>query len=201
MEYAMAASRFVAVAISIYTLLIWIRVMLTWVQIPGPYFQNSPLLRVHSALVDPYLDMFRHIRWARRGRIDFSPVVALMVLSILQSIFSLFGAYGRVTPPMVAALVIQACWNYMLAPLCWFALLLVGIQVFLTYRRDGRNSPVLMALEGMSRGFLDFVQRLFFGHRLVSMRRLAWWSFTFYLVLYFLLRLGTSRLASYLIRL
>ena len=58
-----------------------------------------------------------------------------------------------------------------------------------------------MALEGMSRGFLDFVQRLFFGHRLVSMRRLAWWSFTFYLVLYFLLRLGTSRLASYLIRL
>ncbi|MDD7201332.1 MAG: YggT family protein [Sphaerochaetaceae bacterium] len=201
MEYAMAASRFVAVAISIYTLLIWVRVMLTWVQIPGVYFQSSPLLRLLSSIVDPYLDMFRHIRWARRGHIDFSPVVALMVLSILQSIFSLFGAYGRITPPMVASLVIQAFWNYILAPLCWFAMLVVGIQLFLTYRSDRRSTPFVVVMEGMSRSFIDFVQRLFFGHRLVGLRRLAWWSFAFYLVLYFLLRFGTSQLASYLIRL
>lgn len=199
MELVMSASRFLATAISVYTLLIWVRIMLTWIQIPGTYFESSPLLRFLASLVDPFLDMFRGIRWMRTRFIDFSPVMALMVLSIFQSIFTLFGVYGTITPQMVASLVVQALWNYILSPLCWFSMVLVGLELIMTYGRPGARSPFALVIDSLSRRFLDFVQHLFFPNRLVGLRRLAWWSFLFYVLLYAGLRYGVHLLASVLI--
>lgn len=201
MQYVMAASRFLAAAISVYTLLIWVRVILTWVRIPEPYFQTSPLLRFLSAIVDPYLAMFRGITWMRRGAIDFTPVMALMVLSILQSIFSLFGAYGTITLPMVAGLCIQAVWGYIVSPLFWFVLILLGIRLFFCYYRSASSLMMIQALDRLARFPLDFTQKLFFGHRPVGMRLLVWTAFIFFLILYFALRTGVAWLTGYLVRL
>ncbi len=201
MEYVMALSRLIATAISVYTLLIWIRVMLTWVRIPDPYFSSSPLLRFLSAVVDPFLGMFGGIRWMRWGSIDFSPIMGLMVLSICQSIFSLFGTYGRITPAMVASIVIQGLWGYILSPLFWFALILLGFRLFYCYHRSSGSIMAIQILDNVGRGLFDFVQRLFFGHKAVGMRLLVWTSFLFYLALYIALRYGVSSLSALLVRL
>lgn len=70
--------------VSIYTTLCIIRVLLSW----GPNILRTSLGQVICALTDPYLNLFRKIRWLRISYIDFSPVFALSILYILATVFS-----------------------------------------------------------------------------------------------------------------
>lgn len=192
MEYVMAASRLMATLISVYTLLIWIRVVFTWVHIPGQRPEDTPLLGWLCKIVDPYLHLFSGTKWARRGMVDFSPIIALALLSLLQGMFSVFGAYGRLSPGMVGALTLQTLWGYLLSPLFWFAMVLLGVRLFFCYYRSPNTLRAIMLLDRVDRSLLDFTQRLFFGHRAVSIRTLVWTSFVFFVALYALCRWGIN---------
>ncbi|MEM8807569.1 MAG: YggT family protein [Cyanobacteria bacterium P01_G01_bin.38] len=66
--------------ISIYTVLLIIRILLTW--FPNIDWSN-PLLSALSQITDPYLNLFRSIIPAIGG-IDFSPILAFIVLQFLS---------------------------------------------------------------------------------------------------------------------
>ena len=100
----------VAAAISIYALLCVVRIILTW--IPGGSYTGFG--RFLSALCDPYLNLFRR-GWLRLGTIDFSPLVALAVLTLASILFQTLGGGTRVTLAAILILVIELprriCYN------------------------------------------------------------------------------------------
>ncbi len=137
-----ATMRFLSAAISIYMLLIFIRILLTWFQ--GPMV-SRPVIML-SRITDPYLDWFRRFRVFRTGRFDFSPVVALITLGILSSITGSIAMHGRISLGIVLAIVTRAVWSAASFFLMFF-LILVIIR-YVGFLAGGSSvSPFWMALD------------------------------------------------------
>ena len=81
--------RVVSGAIFVYQLLIFIRVMLTWVQ-TDPYRStiDHPLVLLLRRVTDPVLNPLRRMIPLIGGTFDVSPIVALVLLEILRRILS-----------------------------------------------------------------------------------------------------------------
>jgi YggT family protein len=67
--------------ISIYSALLIIRILLTW--FPNVNMYNQPFLAL-TQITDPYLNLFRSII-PPLGGIDFSPMLAFIVLNLVSS--------------------------------------------------------------------------------------------------------------------
>lgn len=69
-----------ATFISIYTVLIFVRILLSW--FPNVDWFNPPF-SILSQLTDPYLNVFRNII-PPLGGLDFSPILAILLLQFVQ---------------------------------------------------------------------------------------------------------------------
>ena len=65
-----------ASVISFYTMVCFVRILLTWI----PSAQYSKFGRILASICDPYLNLFRGLRFLRVGMFDLSPAVALCLL-------------------------------------------------------------------------------------------------------------------------
>ncbi|GAV21804.1 YggT family protein [Carboxydothermus pertinax] len=70
---------FINIAFNIYSWLIIIRILLSWIPV-NPY---SPIVSFITSLTDPYLNLFRRII-PPVGMIDFSPIAAFFVLEVIR---------------------------------------------------------------------------------------------------------------------
>ncbi|WP_013325223.1 YggT family protein [Gloeothece verrucosa] len=75
--------------LQIYSLVLIVRILLTWFQGADWAYQIMSFL---SPITDPYLNIFRSFI-PPLGGIDFSPILAIFLLQILQSLVESF-AYG-----------------------------------------------------------------------------------------------------------
>ena len=99
--------RVVSAFISIYMLVLLVRIMMTWFQAPS-YGRATIYLR---RFTDPYLDFFRRFRFMQIGYVDFSPVLALVSLSILADIANSLAFAGRITLGFVLARLVGSLWS------------------------------------------------------------------------------------------
>jgi YggT family protein len=81
----------VSIALQVYTFLILIRVLLSWVN-TNPYQPviDHPLVQVLNRITDPVLEPLRRLIPPIGGTIDISPIVALIGLEILRRILVSF---------------------------------------------------------------------------------------------------------------
>lgn len=70
--------------IGIYTVLLVIRILLTW--FPNVNWFDPPF-SILSQITDPYLNLFRSII-PPLGGIDFSPILAMMVLQLISQLLT-----------------------------------------------------------------------------------------------------------------
>jgi len=68
--------------IHIYTLLIFARIIMSWV----PHDPRNPIFDTLAQITDPYLNMFRRFI-PPLGMIDFSPIIAMLVLQAIGRMF------------------------------------------------------------------------------------------------------------------
>ena len=179
----MSIASIVASLLSFYSLLIWLRIILTWIRVPGKK-QENPLAYYIGKVVDPYLSWFRGISSLRRSHIDLTPLVALAVLSVVQSMLRFYGAYGTITIGMVVALIIQTLWSYLLSPVFWFLIILLGFRLFFCYKRSAKTISYITMLDSLIGGVLNWVQRLFYPKRTINDRQLVTTALVFFIVLY-----------------
>jgi YggT family protein len=88
-------------------ILLFIRILLTW-------FRSIDLGRPYEILVaitDPYLKYFRRFPRLRTGRIDFSPLVAILVLVVVQNIFRTLAVMGSITVGIFLSIIVGAAWS------------------------------------------------------------------------------------------
>jgi YggT family protein len=173
-----------ATLLSLYSMLIWIRIVLTWIKIPGQTQENG-LARMLGKIVDPYLAWFRGIASLRRSRIDLTPLVALAVLSVVQSMLRMFGIYGRLTVGMVLALALRTIWGYIVSPILWLVLILLVLRLVFCYKRGPNTIRYIKMLDSMIGGVIDWVQGLFYSRKAVNDRQLIATALIFFVVIYF----------------
>jgi len=80
-------------AVSFYTLLIFIRIILSW-------FSNavdSKPVELLSRVTDPYLDWWRRLLNLRLGFLDLSPLVGIAALAVLRGILYTLSRYERIS--------------------------------------------------------------------------------------------------------
>ena len=73
----------VSTLLGLLTVAIFARVILDWLIVGGIMRHNNPLRQAVIRITEPILAPLR--RYARIGTIDLSPMVAILILSVIQS--------------------------------------------------------------------------------------------------------------------
>ena len=94
--------------ISIYSFLCLIRIIISWI----PQAAYSSFGQVISSICDPYLNWFRRFRFTQIGIVDFSPILALGVLSIASQLCTSILATGQVSLWIVFVGIIELLWSF-----------------------------------------------------------------------------------------
>ena len=145
----MSISLFFARLIEIYSFLIWIRIIVSWVR---PYPRPGSFTYYMAKAVDPFLGLFRSSK-ARIGVLDFSPIIAIGLLSVVQTLLSVYGNYGFLTLGIILANIIIAFWSYGISIFLFFSIIML---IFKTIAAFSHN-PMMY---GMTAQFSDPISNM-----------------------------------------
>jgi YggT family protein len=147
---------------SLYMILIFIRIMLTW-------FTGASYGRAYyflSGVTDPYLNWFRRFSFLRVANLDLSPIAALAILSVVNNIFLTLGRYGRITLGIILSMLCSVLWSAVSFILSFFIIILVLRLIAYLANRDVYHG-FWRIIDIVSQPILYRINRLLFGKRLV----------------------------------
>jgi len=104
MDIIRVIMQILSVALSIYSFIIFVRIILTWFQTED-FGQISGFL---SKITDPYINWFRQFEFLRLGGMDLSVIAALITLWIARSIVVNIAYAGTISFGMILAIVVNA---------------------------------------------------------------------------------------------
>ena len=125
-----------ASVVSIYTLLCFIRVMLSW--FPGAEY--SKFGQVLSQMCDPYLDIFRRFRFLRFSSFDFTPAIALCILMAAQAFFTSLATGAGFRLSTILAMLVMLVGNIFTSVLGFLAVIILVRLVVYIVIGDGQGS-------------------------------------------------------------
>jgi len=158
-------SRAAAAVLSLYMLLIFIRVLLTWFS--GARYGRA--YEILASITDPYLNWFRTHITLQFGAMDFSPLVGILLLGVSSNIFSQLALAGTITFAYILAILISALWSVVSFFFTFFIIIGFVRLAGLLFRIDdrGRIWPVT---EQLLNPLLQKVVRPFLRGRFTSYR-------------------------------
>ncbi len=152
----MQALVIVNAVIIVYVLLLSVRIILGWFA-PQAMGRAWELL---CAVTDPYLNLFRRIRFLHAGMFDFSPVAAVLVLLLAARLVDRLMYWGRITVGFFLASVFAAAWSGVSFLLILF--LIVGlVRTIPIIFRGAASSPVWRVADLLIQPVLAWVMRVF----------------------------------------
>ena len=125
-----------ASAISIYSILCFIRIMLTW--FPGAEY--SKFGQFLSQMCDPYLNIFRRFRFLRFSSFDFTPAIALCILMAAQSFCAGLATGAGLRISSIIAMFIMLAGNIVSSILGFFSVILIIRLIAYIIVGDGQSS-------------------------------------------------------------
>jgi len=148
--------------LGIYSLLIIIRIILTWFS--GGQFGRP--MEILARITDPYLDWWRRRLNLRAGYLDLSPVVAMAALSVAQTICSAIAETGRFSLGLLLAVCLSALWSA-ISFLLGFCLIVLILRLIAYLVNADMFSIFWRVIDSISRPLLYRVSRIIFGRRIV----------------------------------
>jgi uncharacterized protein YggT (Ycf19 family) len=137
--------------ITCYTVLIVIRLILSWFQ-PDP---NAPAMRLLRRLTDPALDLTRRMVRLRLGGLDFSPIILLVFLAFLGHLTNYGSRYLAAGGPAVGLVgVILLGVLMIIKMLVWFFFLMMAARVVISLANPSPYNPLVMAIMGLTEPML-----------------------------------------------
>ena len=149
--------------ISVYMILIFIRILLTW--FPGADF-GKPYIFL-CGICDPYLAWFRHFRIFKNSPIDFSPLIALAFLSLLHNVFLSWGQLGRFSIAIILVMLLNALWSVVSWVLGFFIVILI-LRMIAFLGNSNIYSPLWRFVDYIAQPVMYRISRIFFPNRIVS---------------------------------
>ncbi len=173
-------ANFLSMLLSLYSFIIVIRIFLSWGGIGASRFG-----KIHTyitKITDPYLNLFRRFPGLQRGAFDFSPILAMISLSILNNIFSILGSQGKITLGIILALIVKAAGSVLSFFLVLF-IILFAIRLLLEFRKTANSIQYIAILDNLLSGMQNRVHNFMFKGKEVPARSLLIASvFTFLLL-------------------
>ena len=133
--------KIISAFLSLYSLLCLLRIIITWI----PNYSYSKPADILSQICDPYMNLFRGIKWLRFGSFDFSPALALCILGAGSQLFSSLANGGYINLQMILAMILGIFFS-ILSSLIFFLIILFAIRLILIMiNRDSYNTSGFMA--------------------------------------------------------
>lgn len=133
--------RIISAFLSLYSLLCLLRIIITWI----PNYSYSKPADILAQICDPYMNLFRGIKWLRFGSFDFSPALALCILGAGSQLFSSLANGGYINLQMILAMIL-GIFFLILSSLIFFLIILFAIRLILIMiNRDSYNTSGFMA--------------------------------------------------------
>jgi YggT family protein len=148
--------------VSLYTFLIFIRVVLTW--FPGANYGRAAGFL--SSVTDPYLNWFRRFRFLRVANLDLSPVAGIAALSLANTVFFTLARFGRITVGIILSMIMYVIGSTLAFILnVLIVILALRLAAYLT-NRDVYHG-FWRVIDQISAPVLYRINRIVFGRRLV----------------------------------
>lgn len=133
--------RIISAFLSLYSLLCLLRIIITWI----PNYSYSKAADILAQICDPYMNLFRGIKWLRFGSFDFSPALALCILGAGSQLFSSLANGGYINLQMILAMILGIFFS-ILSSLIFFLIILFAIRLILIMiNKDSYNTSGFMA--------------------------------------------------------
>jgi YggT family protein len=152
-----------AMLIGLYSLLIIIRMILSWF---GNISYGKPI-QILNSITDPYLNWWRERINLRAGNMDLSPIVAIVALSVLQTICSTIATQGRISLGVILAVCLFGLWSAV-SFILGFCLIVLILRLIALICKSNMLSPFWQIIDSISRPLLYRINRIIFGNRMVS---------------------------------
>ncbi|MDR2808142.1 MAG: YggT family protein [Spirochaetaceae bacterium] len=147
---------------SLYLILILIRVLMTWFS----GMQYGRPLEILCNITDPYLNWFQRFSFLRLGAFDFSPVVAMAILSVANNVFSALGRNGTVRLGIIIATLISAIWSAVSFVLGFCAVVLI-LRLIAYFANANIYSSFWRVIDSISQPILFQINHFLFKKRIV----------------------------------
>jgi len=154
--------KILAGAAGIYSLLIFIRIIISWF---GDTATGGPvdlLVRV----TDPYLNWWRSKLNLRLGFLDLSPVVAIAFLSMFQRITNAIAHFDRITFGVIISIVLLSVWS-IVSFVLGFCMIILVLRLIAYMTNRNIYSTFWQIIDTISQPILYRINRIFFGKRIV----------------------------------
>jgi len=148
--------------LGIYSLLIIIRIIFTWFS--GDQFSGP--MEVLSRITDPYLDWWRQRLNLRAGYLDLSPIVAMAVLSVAQTICSAIAQTGRFSIGLLLAVCLSALWSAV-SFLLGFCLVVLVLRLIAYVINANLFGTFWRVIDSISNPLQYRISRIIFGKRII----------------------------------
>ncbi len=188
----MSIALFLARLLEIYSFIIWIRIIVSWVR---PYPRPGSFTYYMARIVDPYLGLFRSSK-ATIGVLDFSPIIAIGILAVVQSLLSVYGMYGFLTLGIILANIIYAFWSYGLSIFLFFSIIMLIFKTIAAFT----HNPMMYGMSGQFSDPISNMVRKSFSNRIPKDSTVALISLAINIALYFVLKQAFGMLANLALR-
>jgi len=152
-----------AAVTGIYSILILVRILISWF---GNFAYSKPVALL-SRITDPYLDWWRHRFNIRIGFLDFSAVVGIAALSLLQNIFYSLSHSVKITIGFILAVLLFSIWN-IVSFILGFCLIVIILRMIAYLTNRDIYSPFWQVIDSISQPILYRLNRIFFGNRIAN---------------------------------
>jgi len=152
-----------AALVGIYSILILIRVIISWF---GNFVSSKPV-ELLCSVTDPYLDWWRNKFSIRIGFLDFSAVLAIVSLSIIQNILFSLAYFDRITIGYLLSILLMALWS-VLSFIIGFCIIIIVLRLIAYLTNRNIYSPFWQIIDSISQPLLYKLNRIFYGKRIGS---------------------------------
>jgi len=149
--------------VSIYMVLCIIRIFFSWVPSLIKTRWGAPIAR----MTDPYLNFFKAMPLFRTATVDFSPIVALAVLSVLNNLLMSLSYALRITLGFILSLLLDAGWSA-ISFLLGFFLVIALIRIVGVIARIATLHPLWQILDSLINPLLFRINKLIYRGRSVE---------------------------------
>ena len=211
MKFVQSMCSFIASILGIYSTVLIIRIIISWFRVLNGRNgwrtsdqQPSALENIDTILgkiCDPYLNLFRGAKGLRRGNMDFTPLLAFVILNLVRSILSLIGEATSFTLWTILAIIVNGLWSSMFSFLLILLIILLIVRLVIGNSRNPSSNNWINTIDPLIDSPVSFIYRLFYNKRKVDDQKVVITALIFYVVLYIGLSWGVNALINLLLSL
>ncbi len=150
-----------------YILVLVIRILLSWFSAAGVH--GSREYSFLYKITEPYLRIFRKIKFLHIKNIDFSPVIAILVLQLISFILMYIVAFGTITFGVIAYAVISGIWN-IISFILILLLILFVVKIIVLLARANTASKFVITIDNILHPVMAWINIRLFKRKIVQYR-------------------------------